>query len=714
MTPSILPLLSAVDAGAVFDTSVNSFFACIEYAFAMRVPLLAAVVVLLLPVIAFRSPTRVLLRGLFDVTPLSLLAVTLAALAAAGTITDTAGIIYSHSFERLREFPPPPQLLPYARLVFTIAISLPVVLTALIFSIKQRSREASPWPWLAMAAIGFAFSFYIQQQAAVLAQALVQTSLSKTLAEFLGGHRAFRGYVRLPMSPSDPWIDHVGALAGFAISFVIYISLGVYGWWRLGKNRTVPALCSVLMVVMLLCWTLAGMSFFFDFWRTPLLLILVVVGMITAQSRQSDHFYTLISRTSSVPAPAPAEVLNASHSSRIVVVAANGGGIQAAAWTAQVLQGLWEEHGDAFRRSLRLISSVSGGSVGNACFLYSLAESANAKNPATAAALSSLDEVAWGLAWPDLLRSVFPWVTKKLIGRGRALEKAWCLNSAPSPALGGSKMDRPLSDWNQKVADGSLPAVLFNATVSESGARLLLGTTRLSREHSRGRARVDASELHTVDGEQKDVSVVTAARLSATFPYVTPASRSDAPGAQPHIVDGGYYDNYGMSTLVEWLDEGLTHTNERYSILVLQIHGAPVLDEATDALRAKNRGWFYQAFAPISTMTTVRTAGQIAHNDTELTLLQEKWSTRVPIHTVTFEFPDPNAPLSWHLTRSDQDAIKDTWSDKADVITGKKLLLAKQLVRDFLAGSDALNCPCPVCRNRGEMPDQFKAFARGV
>jgi len=52
-------------------------------------------------------------------------------------------------------------------------------------------------------------------------------------------------------------------------------------------------------------------------------------------------------------------------------------------------------------------------------------------------------------------------------------------------------------------------------------------------------------------GTAYDVTVATAARLSATFPYVTPASCSDQPGPQPHIVDSGYYDNYGMATLVE-------------------------------------------------------------------------------------------------------------------------------------------------------------------
>jgi uncharacterized protein YqcC (DUF446 family) len=229
-------------------------------------------------------------------------------------------------------------------------------------------------------------------------------------------------------------------------------------------------------------------------------------------------------------------------------------------------------------------------------------------------------------------------------------------------------------------------------------------------EHTRGRARIDAAALHRVNGEELDVAVVTAARLSATFPYVTPASRSNAPGPQPHIVDGGYYDNYGMSTLVEWLDEALADTaiakSQVKSVLVLQIHGAPVQTDQREGRHAKNRGWFYQAIAPLVTLTAVRSAGQIAHNDIELELLQKKWfETGVPIHSVTFEFSDPNAPLSWHLTPRQQAAIANIWLNEAapklNGITPKvdeKLKKSKTQVAEFLAGSDSLDCGCPKCR----------------
>jgi hypothetical protein len=204
----------------------------------------------------------------------------------------------------------------------------------------------------------------------------------------------------------------------------------------------------------------------------------------------------------------------------------------------------------------------------------------------------------------------------------------------------------------------------MNATLAETGERLLLATTRLGAPKSPGEARVDGRDLHTINGQELDVGVVTAARLSASFPYVTPASRADARGHQPHVVDGGYYDNYGMATLVEWLDEALTGAAGRIKkVLVLQIHGAPVNTATPEQRHSKSRGWFYQAIAPLTTLAAVRSAGQVAHNDVELRFLQQQWrAAGIDVETVTFEFHNENAPLSWHLTRQEIDAIRTAWS----------------------------------------------------
>jgi len=162
------------------------------------------------------------------------------------------------------------------------------------------------------------------------------------------------------------------------------------------------------MIVMPLCWSLGALTFFFDVYRIPVLLVLAVAGLLTAQSRLSDHYYSLQALRAPQPAPLPGAAITASKTDRVIVVAANGGGIQAAAWAARVLTGL-ESDTPKFRPALRMISSVSGGSVGTAMYIGHLANETPAAGASKAAAASSLDEVAWGLAWPDFLKNAVPW-----------------------------------------------------------------------------------------------------------------------------------------------------------------------------------------------------------------------------------------------------------------------------------------------------------------
>jgi hypothetical protein len=680
-----------------------------EYAVLLRIPLLLVALLLLLPVVAFFTAAKSLLRGLFDLTPLSLFVVTLTTLALSGSACMIAYLILAHGAERFNISDGIPSGLRYpwwAWLAAMLVLAAPIVLVSLWFSAKQ--KRGLPQLWLAVVcgtliAAGAATGLIVRKPA------LVPASVSDRLEQKIAGKEVFAGYVPSKSCAfgaiCDPWQDHLRAVEVFLCTLGLYALVGIYGRYRLGKPGTVPALCSALMLAMMIGWMLSAVAFFFDFWHVPTLAIVLLVGIITAQSRQSDHFYILKPRNTPILAPDPATTIQATGTRRVILAAANGGGIQAAAWAAQVLYGLCEDCRQDFRKSLRMISSVSGGSVGNACFVGWLADPVEAKRPDKAASESSLDEVAWGLAWPDFIRALVPWIVPKLIGRGRALERAWCTNSAASPSE-RPPLDEPLSDWNTRVANGELPAVVMNGTISETGERFLMATTRIG---PGGRARVDAAQLHIINGKQFDIAAVTAARLSATFPYVTPASRSDGPGPQPHIVDGGYYDNYGMATLVEWLDAALTQGEGHIeSVLVIQIHGAPIGSENSqgggnknddggadsensDTKEIKNRGWFYQAIAPLLTLDAVRSSGQVAHNDIELSLLQQKWAAAgVPIHTVVFEFPKADAPLSWHLTREEIEAIGTAWNSQRQ---GQNI----NLVHQFLAGSDRLSCGCPKC-----------------
>jgi hypothetical protein len=130
------------------------------------------------------------------------------------------------------------------------------------------------------------------------------------------------------------------------------------------------------------------------------------------------------------------------------------------------------------------------------------------------------------------------------------------------------------------------------------------------------------------------------------------------------LVDGGYYDNFGVDSLSAWLDQGLTTlANKKESlpdVLFIQIRSFP--DDAFPAPTSK--GWFYQSYAPGDALISVRTTAQLVRDRDELGLLQQKWweKAHVRIDVATFVFQGENAPLSWELTEKQANDIRQQWN----------------------------------------------------
>jgi Patatin-like phospholipase len=514
---------------------------------------------------------------------------------------------------------------------------------------------------------------------------------------------------------------HLLAISLLIASLVIYAGIGIVKYAWLGDDSGIPALSYALWLLLLFNWGLSALSFFFDRYRLPVLIPLTILLILTAQISHSDYYYKPLpleepptpkpgELRASLPAGQPllpADVIQskkqgdqeADNKASLIVVAVSGGGIQAAAWAAQVLTGLERENPGKFGRRVRLISSVSGGSVGAMYFVNAYQDGSLDETGLSSvmeqAMHSSINAVAWGLVYPDFLRAFCPFCFSS-IDRGQALEEAWLRADKQTKASLGQAT---LAKWREDALQHRRPAVIFNTTITDTGERLLLATSAPGKGSQDGVGNQAKGSRSFSDLYPKhDLKIVTAARLSAAFPYVSPAARADLPGRQFHIVDGGYYDNYGISSLAQWLDEALPPCGSVRRLLILQIRAFPIEieDKRPQNQPATRRGWFYQAFAPVSTLLNVRTAGQSAHNQVELKLLRQALENRgVTVESADFEFRSSdksssckrsednyNPPLSWHLTTKQKAEIKGEW-DRIE------RCIERQKVKNFL-NSDSL------------------------
>jgi hypothetical protein len=683
------------------------------YLWHLRVPLISGASLLALPYFAWRTG---LLSGLLDpLTEEALTLLTVIALFNAWTISLTGRLILAYGARRLSLPIGPWEFFPVPRWVWPVSavLALPLVISVIVYAARESQRRTLPM--IGFTALGVAVASVMLWLALVAGEWLFQRT-----QEWRKRHpRSWMGRASLALlrlvsrrpSLSDGFIDinpetgnpelargHGLALVLGTASIGLYVLTGVFTS-DIQRPRLASALTYALLLTLSLTWLAAFAGFLLDRTRVPLTVYVVVwmliVNLVIDRIFPTDHIY----RTAPLPLDAPGRASAATvldDTSPAIFVAASGGGIQAAAWTTRVLVGL-QQSVPGFASRLRVISAVSGGSAGTMNFLAGLPDCgplAPAPDPSfkpdLASQESSLHAVGWGLVFKDLPRTIAPIFSSPYVDRGSVLEDAWKREErlkAPSPSTSPL-----LSSWRRNVADRRCPGVFYNAMGAETGEPLLFSTMELP------------VPLQNFDFyrryEGRDVPVTTAARLSAGFPYVSPASRADHDdriGRYLHVVDGGYYDNYGVNTLVAWLHAALNDVplpQPRQRFLVLEICDTDRCSSAEPMMSSggPKRAWPYQLLAPLSALMAMRETGQRMNNRAALDLLKRYWERRnVCIESRAIPFSGEPGPLSWHLTESQKKTVNDTWrSIDRDVST---------LVARFIAGelvSDRRNTACEV------------------
>ncbi|MEZ4860280.1 MAG: patatin-like phospholipase family protein [Caldilineaceae bacterium] len=508
---------------------------------------------------------------------------------------------------------------------------------------------------------------------------LVSGPIGKLL-QFLGLDRATRRL--LEAANYDEVAKHQRALSFIVLALTLYIA----GFWLLMPNRPwtlpAPALLYLYLLLILFGWLLPGLALWLDRYRVPLSLVLLTVVIAFGALASTDHFFVLRDKpiiAAQAPLP-PAEVLANRLDQRAMpscsaytVITASGGGIRASLWTAKVLTELQRAVGKSFSDSIALISSVSGGSVGTMYFVDSFTpagppDDARLAQIVAAAGHPSLAPTVWGLVYPDLWRLVFAipgWDRTR--DRGWALEEAWKAQMMDPGAT--------LGDWRQGVIAGWRPAVVFNTTLVETGEQFLFTTLDGLNGGSTTPARWTTRHFSAVY-PQYDVSVATAARLSATFPYVSPVARASYKRTPVtptyHFADGGYYDNNGVAAVVEWLEAVNPTSSQTRAILPKRTNQVLVIQiRATDTqpgqqeLGEKSRGgWLYSLAGPIITLLNVNSTTQLTRGDIELRLLERAYQD-VVTKQAKFQLASDGA-LSWQLSATQRDQILAGWDSPAN------------------------------------------------
>ncbi len=377
----------------------------------------------------------------------------------------------------------------------------------------------------------------------------------------------------------------------------------------------------------------------------------------------------------------------------LVVVATSGGGIRAAVWSVVVLQGM-EGWVGGFHEHLRIVTGASGGMVGAAHYVSALPP----KEPRSVTDKQLLDAVS-----SDSLSPVARALLSVFDDRGRALESAWEESNA--------RLKVPFSSLSAGENAGWRPSLVFTPTIVEDGRRLVISNLELSGllaqaalQVERSLCRPDSACFTSVSGVQlfagegdayQHLKLSTAARMSATFPWVT--SAMELPSEPPRrIVDAGYYDNYGVDLAVQWLRSHEAWFRDHHvPVALIQIRDGQEYpkrtridqDEAGTVAR-----WLSPLGAPVEAFLSTWTATMNYRNDAVLGLLADDFSAGsadgCAFTTAVLELSEP-APLNWYLDPGTRKVIERSMPRPEDTRPDEQLSDAQRRNRGMLRALQA-------------------------
>ena len=332
----------------------------------------------------------------------------------------------------------------------------------------------------------------------------------------------------------------------------------------------------------------------------------------------------------------------------ITLVAAEGGGLRSAFWTYSVLRQMQLDDPE-FSNELYAISSVSGSSIGTALFLTELA-SGLSKSLEDAPIINedNLSPMIAGLFYREIAQAVIPFPVVGL-DRSRIMDETFSSHWRKKHS-GDRKWDENFLELWKNNPD--LPSVFVNTTRSETGTNVVFSNLRF-----------DSTMVEALDMMKlidHDLSLSTVMGISARVPYFEPAAKFDVENGETwgHLVDGGYSENSGISTIYQVYLSLREQADElikagkckpvKFSIVFLA-NGKRVNDEPCTLLN--------EIRIPLNTiMACWRTRGLSYESIADRTI--KKWNNSDRYFEIKLNRKNSTLPLGWFFsTRSRKDII---------------------------------------------------------
>jgi len=504
---------------------------------------------------------------------------------------------------------------------------------------------------------------------------------------------------------------HIASVLAFFIAFAVLIGLGFSSDMRLFQ---VPAAASVTIFFALLVAVGGAFSLFLKTWSIPVVILLYLFFNFLYQKNIIDprnkaygiNYENKNERPNynkeTICALASKENIEKDKAAFLLrleawkanqleekpimyLINTSGGGIRSANFTFSILQRLDSAiYNGSLMKKAFFINGASGGLLGAAYYreLYLRKQTDSSINLQSKKYVDDISK--------DLLNPIFSsFVSRDIIGpvqkfkesgfkyikdRGYAFERKLNANTH-------GLLDKNLIDYTEVENKAIIPTMFFNSTISSDGRKMIICTQPVRFfMNSIGENKDDATpgpdmiDFNSFFANQNStqISVLSALRMNATFPYVLPNVWLPT-NPVIDVMDAGLRDNFGQENTLRFIETFRDWLNANTSkIVIIQIRDRNIKDWDTIS-NNKNLISIFTKPAFLLQYNWFRL--QDYYQDAQLDYLNESYNNNINI--VRFQYvpsaKNKAASLSFHLTAAEKKDIALTLNNTINIEELNKL-----------------------------------------
>ncbi|MFN6945114.1 MAG: patatin-like phospholipase family protein [Cytophagaceae bacterium] len=509
--------------------------------------------------------------------------------------------------------------------------------------------------------------------------------------------------------------NHLNAVFVEIIIVLVIITLGAF---RELPHFQIPAGASGLLLFSIFIMFIGAFSYWLRGWAiTSIIILLIALNFLVKNEVISMHYqafgldylkppkeYSLEKiREYSTPAMVQSDYqetiqilenwksrFDDNEKPKMILLCVSGGGQRAAVWTTRTLQYADSSlNGNLFKHST-LITGASGGLIGASYYreLYlkkHLGEDINLYDKTHLENISKdvLNPIIFSMVVNDFFvrfQKFNDGEYSYIKDRGYAFEQKLNINT-------GNILNKKLRDYHQPEKDGIIPMVVMSPTIINDGRKLYISSQNTSymsaptsmRESQLINQKIRGIEFRRFfkDHDSDNLHFLTALRMSATFPYITPNIELPS-NPRMEIMDAGISDNFGIRDAARFLYVFKDWIKENTSgVVIVAIRDS---EKEVPIEERKEPSIFSKWMAPIGSLYNNWDYLQDFNNDNYLKYAQAWFGGSLDI--VEFQYiPKPKywdkiieknidpeeltknperAALSWHLTTREKESLSRT------------------------------------------------------